>query len=507
MTFGLIGTLILTALGAEEAAKAPTPLLSVRLVRPEKMGASVIDLFRGSRADHPAAALAAWRHVSRNPGLGKRREALISVFNPAMVREMKVLDGAEFRLVPRPDTATSWQVVFPRDDGTLKAAASAIALTDGTTETDIDGHTVFRLGPADSAFALEKESQLLLASDMEMLRASFPEEPTPTTLKDFEGCLVRLDPKGLRGLKTLNALRVAEALETLGCTEGTGQLTLIGQAIDFRLTTRLKDPLMSRPALDPDWMSMIPKDGVVAAVAVAVDTSPSSLEFLFSLFDRVEKVNAAYAGVAPLRSRLNLLAATVKVFPDQDLWPVLRGLTAVALANPVGEVSGGLLALHARDEAGARILFDRVLPRIAKAYFGEEKLVPGPDDIRPYGVIGGQPMTSKLRGKSILLAWGNNSLANGLEAWDHPDHSAGQALVESWGSKPPQRCGAFWPGRLREIVSPGSALAKSFQEAPPMTWVGFFEGDTLRDQIRWTELSGVVKRWLEALPLDPPPDK
>ena len=224
------------------------------------------------------------------------------------------------------------------------------------------------------------------------------------------------------------------------------------------------------------------------------------------LLDRIEKADPSHAGVAPLRSRLNLLAAGVKIFPDQDLWPCLKGLTCVVMTDSDGNVSGGLLGLHTVDGAGAKTLFDRVLPRIAKASTGTEIHEPGPSGIQALGMFAGEPLAACRRETTVLLAWGRASMEAGLNAWDHPERSASVTLRESWGSNPPQRCGAFWPGRLREIVSPGTDLEKSLRDAPPVLWDGRIEGRLFRDQVKWTGLSGVVKRWLDALPLVTPPE-
>ena len=142
MKFGISGTLFLSFFGEKTppAAGTPPPALTIRILHPDLQGASVIRLFEGSRAANPAEALAAWRHATTTMGLGKRREALISVFNPAMVRELKIFEGARFNFRVDPESgAMRWQAVMPEDDGTLAALATAVALTDGSTESVVDG--------------------------------------------------------------------------------------------------------------------------------------------------------------------------------------------------------------------------------------------------------------------------------------------------------------------------------------------------------------------------------
>ena len=50
--------------------------------------------------------------------------------NPDMVREWRVLDGAELRVGLDPDDgSTSWFAIVPHDDGTIAAAMTAARLT------------------------------------------------------------------------------------------------------------------------------------------------------------------------------------------------------------------------------------------------------------------------------------------------------------------------------------------------------------------------------------------
>ena len=87
--------------------------LTILAVRPEEQGRQLLDLFRGA-APNPAAALAAWKNATGGKvALGKPLEAAIAVLNPAMIGELKGLEGAEaaFRFVP-----PSWRAVVPHDD-------------------------------------------------------------------------------------------------------------------------------------------------------------------------------------------------------------------------------------------------------------------------------------------------------------------------------------------------------------------------------------------------------
>jgi hypothetical protein len=106
-----------------------------------------------------------------------------------------------------------------------------------------------------------------------------------------------------------------------------------------------------------------------------------------------------------------------------------------------------------------------------------------------------------------VLAWGDATLPACLDAFAHPERSAGAAIRSSWGLEVPQRAGAFWPARLRTLAPPGSPTATALAEAPPVVWSGRDDAQTARETIAWTGLRGVVHRFLERLPLDPPPDR
>ena len=163
--------------GVARGADAPSGLgdgiaLSVRLVRPDEQGERLIGLCRGSRAANPAAALAAWKQATGGRGtLGKPLEAAVAMLNPAMIREFRGLDGAEFLLGRDPDAGGArWRAAVPRDDGSFAALATALALTDGGVEVPLGAAQVFRVGPPGSALASVREGRLALGSTREELR-------------------------------------------------------------------------------------------------------------------------------------------------------------------------------------------------------------------------------------------------------------------------------------------------------------------------------------------------
>src|SRR5262249_46472001 len=123
---GFLFTVVATTLGRAKADEPPAAL-TVRLVRPDEQLKRVVSLFEGTRSPHPPAALAAWKHArGRAATLGKPIEAVIALFNPTMVDEVRSLDDAEFRLTGfEPDTGRiRWRAMIPGDDGSLNAFAT-----------------------------------------------------------------------------------------------------------------------------------------------------------------------------------------------------------------------------------------------------------------------------------------------------------------------------------------------------------------------------------------------
>lgn len=512
-----LGALVLAVFPSPaRAAEAPETALTVRLVRPQEQGERLIDLFRGARAPNPAAALAAWKHATGGRGsLGKPLEAAVAALNPAMVREFRGLDGAEFALGFAPTTGSArWRATVPNDDDSFAALASALALTDGAVEEPFGSAPVLRVGPAGAPLAAVRDGRLALGSTREELRAALDRLHTPPAPEPGpSGVRARLDPDGLRGLTSPAGRRLSAWFDALGYTEADGRLSLDGAALTCEVTARLNPaaPGVSPPVLDPSWLDTIPSAGVVAAAAAALDTSAGSLDAAFAALDRVDRADPARAGVAPLRTRLNLLAAAARVRPEADLWPNLKGVTAAFLVDDAGRPSGAVVALHATTpDAAGRIARD-VLPRLSASFLAGRKAdnqgQPAADGVTPLGTVDGRPLSCTTRGRTVLIGWGDGSLAAALEASEHPERSAGAALREGWGAVPPQRAGGLWVGRLRAVAAPGSPLALALAASPPVVWQGRNAGATARDVARWPGLDTTVRRWLDALPLEPPPDR
>jgi hypothetical protein len=509
----LAGIVIAQAQGAEPLP--PPPAISVRLIRPDLQMERVLALFRGTRAAHPAAALAAWKRAAGTGArLGKPWEGAIAAFNPQMAAELRTIDQAELVVTFNPDDgAAHWFAAIPHDDGTFASLATALVLTDGAKERPLEGTgtAVDRLGPPPWPLASRAADRFALADSREgLLQALDPFrvlDPAPASGADApvpeSGCWIQVDPHGLGRSGPLLRRRLAEALRGLDCARVSARAGIEGETLALTATLRLQVPLPPAGAVDPKWLDGLPEERLLAVFALAIDPSAPAWDRGFALADLIERADPAHAGVAPLRTRLNLLAATVKVRPEVDLWPHLRGLTAALLADPTGAVDGALLSLHTDSPESAARIAGAILPALAPLLGLRVSPAPAaqPGELRRLGALRHRPLGLSYRGVTVGLAWGESaldSISGGPARATLPD------LIPHDGP-PPQRFGAFWPGRTAVAKPLGAPLAPALATAPPIVWSGHNEPPGTREVIRWPGLHDLVRHVLEQIPLDPPP--
>jgi hypothetical protein len=506
--------LVAPAYGGEPAPSEPPPAIRVRLIRPDLQLEQVLALFQGTRASSPARALAAWKRGA-GPGaaLAKSWEAAIAAFNPEMVPELRGFDQAELAVSFSPgDGATHWFANVPRDDGALASLATALVLTDGKKEPPLEGigGTVDRLGPSPWPLAARAADRFALADTREGLRQALGPrlgwDPDPRAdLPAFEsGWLIQVDPQGLGQQGPLARRRVAEALRALDCTRVSACAGLAGEALALDMALVLGTPLPAAGAVDPAWLDGLPEERLLAVFATAIDPSPAAWQRRFALADRIERADPAHAGVAPLRTRINLLAAGVKVRPEVDLWPHLRGLTAALLVDQSGTVDGAIVTLHTDTPESAARIGGTVLPALAPLLGlrpPPAAAPPGPGEIRLLGQVDHRPVGLTQRGTTVRVGWGEP----GLESIRAEPAGASLRTLLPRDEPPPERLGALWPGRLAAVKRLGAPLAATLSQAPPVQWSGRNEPAGTREAVRWPGLHDLVRRFLDCLPLDPPP--
>ncbi len=485
--------LLLAALLADPAPadRHDRPAVTIRLVRPRDQGERLLALFEGARAPNPAAALAGYRRAKGgDSGLGKGVEAAIASLNPGMIAELATLDDSTIEIAPSRDGRPVWDVIVPRDDGTFAAYATAAVLTDGAADPPLGGLPVDRLGPKTTAsLAARAPGGFLLASDRPALAAALRRSREPLPKPEIDsGWLVHLDPKRLAsGDGPLTARRVGVGLTKMGSEGVDASIRLDGDALLAELVGRYSaTPPVGRATIPPSWLDAVPAGDALAVFAVALDPSPEAWVATFDLLDAVDRADPARANLAPLRLRLNLLAGLANVKPEADLWPLLAGVSAIVTADPSGRVDGALVRLHAKDEAAAERLRTHTIPRIVRSLGGFEAMAPALPPVK----INDRPVEFERRGTDVAITWGRPIPARPAEV------AGASPLRDALGAKA-QRFAAFWPGRLPAL---------GLRDAPPAVWVGTFEGLNSVDTIRWPGLKAVVRRALDRMPFDPPPD-
>lgn len=466
---------------------AAEPAVTIKVARPDEQLSRLLALFEGTRAPHPAAALAAWRRAGGDR-LGKASEAAITALNPEMVPELRSLDGTSVHLDFGPDGGLHWSASIPRDDGTLAALATAIALSGGGRVEPLGTIRVDRLGGPGSALMARVDPTVVLAGSRDDLRMALEglraagRQPID---REDSGWSVRVVPEALARASGRNLRRLAEGLEGLGARDVEARASLQGERLGVDLRTRLARPLETAATIEPAWLDLVPASGTRAALALAIDPKPEAIAEAFAVADAIEKADPANARLAPLRVRLNVLASGFGVRPEADVWPRIRGLTGVVTPD------GGLVALHATDLAAADRLWRVVLPGLSRV---EVPAGLGDLDTLTLGRFAGRALISARRGPTVLLGWGESAIPAALDALDHPGRSAGSMIREGWGDRPPQRAGAVWPDRLVE-----GDLARALEGANPIRWRGWSEQAEARDRIDWDGLRGTTRRLLGRL--------
>ncbi|MFI5458630.1 MAG: hypothetical protein ACHRXM_24620 [Isosphaerales bacterium] len=520
--------------------------LVIRLVHPERQAAEVLSLFAGSRAPHPAAALAAWKRTTRDPGqLGKPLEAVIALFNPEMAREWGVLHEAELRLdLSAAGGKPRWYAVVPRDDGTVAAAVTAQRLTDGGQEPPLgeegSGSGVERLGPPGSTVATQIGDALILGSSRDELMRALrrirgeagalrPTGPARAGESVIAGALDRLDsgllfvldPGRLTapGDGELAWRRATELFRGLECRRLQGSLALKGERLALEVTTlldrdtRTQPPAATTAAVEPGWLERVPAAGVMGVMSMAFEPSAAFWSSAFALADRVERADPARAELAPLRGRVNLLADVAGVKLEVDLWPHLRGLTASIMrdAEQPGIPTGALLVLHVDAEASAERLATELLPRLGTLLTGKKRpeerprAAAGPGDARKLGMVNGRGLTVWQRGRDVLVAWGDDVWTACRDVTGRPERSVAP-LCGGWareGKRAPQRVGAVWPARCWSPIRGPAATSPAWRtlaEDPPVVWWGWNEATTAFDSIHCSGLRQRVHRFLDRVP-------
>lgn len=510
------------------------PALVVRSIHPDRQAAAVIDLFQGSRAANPAEAMAAWRRATgRHDAIGKPLQAVAALFNPLMVPELRPLHGAEFGLISTGGApGFRWGLIVPNDDDLVTALITSLRLSGGADEPTIldPPVAVERLGEPGAAMAARLPGALVfasapdvLAAEVERLRAGEinPNAPSPLFGPDDSGFAIALYPDRVAGNDRMapGLSRFATLARGLGLTAAHGRLGVDGDRLSLALVSQFKregeggDSVEASPAVDPSWLAWFPERQTAATAAVALGRGAAFWDGLFQVADAIDRADPARADLAPLRTRLNFLGMARGVRLEADLWPRLQGASFGVLiddgASP--ELAGAVVALHAVDAESARRILDRVVSPLASlAGAGAAGPVDdGADAPRALGRVSGRPLEALAKDATVLIGWGEGALDRALKSAESPDESLAAFLKnesDELDDRPINRFGAVWPDRtvmMFEALEPNSPLAAAMTGAAPVVWRGGWDGAEAWDALQWSQLPGVVARFLERIPQKP----
>ncbi len=204
----------------------------------------------------------------------------------------------------------------------------------------------------------------------------------------------------------------------------------------------------------------MPIRDAVAFVSIAMGHGTAYWDSVFSLADRVDRAAPARANLAPLRTRLNLLATAAGTRLEVDLWPHLRGITFCVLADAdePARIRRALVALHVDKDATARGIANELVPRLVRLAAGSKPAKPAaaepevpaePLRTLKLGRVLGGPLEVTTRGRTVLIGWGVGTLETALDSHGHLEDPSAVLLTADWkrmNQKAPDRAGAFWPG-------------------------------------------------------------
>jgi hypothetical protein len=258
-------------------------------------------------------------------------------------------------------------------------------------------------------------------------------------------------------------------------------------------------------------------------VSLATSRGAAYWDHVFTVADQVDRADPARANLAPLRTRITLLATAARTRLEADLWPHLRGLTIGLLASApdVGFPDSAIVALHMDGPTSAQFVGGEILPRLSALWRGGKEraalLRAGSDPARvldpaaplSLGAIGGRPLDVAVRGRTVIVGWGRGALAAALDAAEHRERSVLNVLridVHRLSVRAPDRLGAFWPGRMRLPIAGldgPTPLARVLAEGPPIIWQGWDHEGRTEDLVCWSDLRPLVHCFLASIPLEP----
>lgn len=498
----LLVAVILT--GTAEDSATP-PAVTIQLGRPRTQVESFLRLFQPPFASSPAVALANWKRATKGTkSLGKGPEAALAALNPAMARELDVLAGAELVFdFSADDGKPSWTFVVPKDDGTFASFATSMALTDGGGDGALGRASVDRLSMAQGPLMAREGDLVVLANNREMLARGLA-----LAQKDKAGVAndsvpqIRVTAAGLSKSSNLQVRRFAELLRAFGASEFLGDAKLIADEFVARGSCACSWT-DSNARIDPKWLAEVPAKASLV-FSIALDPSPQTLDRLFAVANKMEKVDPELANRPPVRARIGLFCRVAGLDIEKDVWPKLEGVTGF-LDGDIHQPKCAGIAFHMVDEASTTDVRDRVLPKLARSLALDPAKENATETAKPLGTFRGQTLwVSKAGDRSVSLTWGiEGPLA---EFAGNPPRRFLDTVPQSELKtlQTAQRAGWFWPARLG-LLEKGAALTLAVDQTDCIRWVGRRRDQKIEDTICWRGLDRAVRRFLELTPQEPAP--
>jgi hypothetical protein len=512
----LLGLILSSSAMADEPEAKPS--IRIRLSHPDKQLQEVLDLFKEAKAKNPAAALAAWKRASKEPNrLGKPLEALIAALNPKMVEELKTLDRAEVSIHFNPQTGDpEWFAILPNDDGTFAALASAFVLSGGAAEAPIGEVPIDRLAGPGSPLMARVEGGTLIASNRDGIKRARARLSGP--IDPFEGLITPngvqlvIEPGSLKGSKSLNVQRLEELLRTSDripkeirdATSLFRGYFELGGGIFMANLVDMAPRKIPKVSINPSWYDWIPKTRVITCFAFATDSEQKSWDSLFALADRIEKLDPARATIASSQVRLDLLARLSGLRLENDLLTHLKGVSGWVGSSNSKDVNQALLAFHLDDPEAA----ERIVNGFKPIPGSGQKPGNEPERSKWLGQVEGQSLWITRSERAVVLSWGVGVLEASLKARDNPDHSSGAEIRKMiMNDEKALAGGVVWPERIPRLGLAELPRDKDEEEILPVFWFVYpVNNIALTLGLVWGEIDQTVKRFLDLIPLDPPPD-
>ncbi len=501
------------------------PALWLRPVKLHSVWNHILDLFRETPFDSPAEALAAAKVAGIQPAGGNKTvEAIVSIFNRAIVPDLAPFDRSLFALEPNaPMRRIDWRAGVAPDDGTAEALVTALALDRSQPAGQVAGFELESLG--DNVSVARGNGQTWFGPDRTALETGLRSGADARLISLAppidSGFWIRADPRqwpstvgrNVQEFVTLETLRRFAAGRPVEVRFFPWGESVQAEWIDLFRAMPVS-PVQSR------WLARwdIPLNGLLMAQAsLGLDPRKPFWGQVFGIATEVERAIPGREKVANVRDRINIASLLARVSPETDLYPNLIGVTVGAVVPDAPELPPTVVAtLHTRDVRATQIVVEKFLVPVIRTIGGDPKGKPpaalagrgGDDRIRGLAIVSNRPIFLFLEPPDIHIVWGTRNVAEAaLAAADRAATASTMPLL--WfdrfaASGPVHRAAAVYPEAVVrwQILKgePDSLWTQSAKGLPPMVWLGRSENGDSRDIWAFSGARAYVKSMTSKIP-------